>query len=147
MLPTLSVAWHCFCSITGVTTGCLQTTSRRRCPMRWTWIAVLVGGGVGLLAPDPAHAAAWRYTKHFHLPPVYECHTHLSRSGSRKDMSFETLRSEEHTSELQSRPHLVCRLLLEKKKKLMPSLRATRKGARPQCTRVSKTHVLRNSVQ
>src|SRR5436305_11765629 len=27
------------------------------------------------------------------------------------------IRSEEHTSELQSRPHLVCRLLLEKKKK------------------------------
>src|SRR5690554_7110159 len=26
------------------------------------------------------------------------------------------VRSEEHTSELQSRPHLVCRLLLEKKK-------------------------------
>src|SRR2546422_5546414 len=32
------------------------------------------------------------------------------RSNSR------TLRSEEHTSELQSRLHLVCRLLLEKKK-------------------------------
>src|SRR3989442_6983573 len=31
----------------------------------------------------------------------------LVRAGSR--------RSEEHTSELQSRPHLVCRLLLEKK--------------------------------
>src|SRR3989442_11711041 len=29
----------------------------------------------------------------------------------------EMARSEEHTSELQSRPHLVCRLLLEKKKK------------------------------
>src|SRR3989442_11979939 len=28
-------------------------------------------------------------------------------------------RSEEHTSELQSRPHLVCRLLLEKKKYLI----------------------------
>src|SRR5687768_18603359 len=28
-----------------------------------------------------------------------------------------TIRSEEHTSELQSRLHLVCRLLLEKKKK------------------------------
>src|SRR5690554_7006334 len=27
-------------------------------------------------------------------------------------------RSEEHTSELQSRPHLVCRLLLEKKKSI-----------------------------
>src|SRR5256884_7016635 len=32
------------------------------------------------------------------------------------------LRSEEHTSELQSRLHLVCRLLLEKKKKYKHSL-------------------------
>src|SRR5690554_6542822 len=31
-------------------------------------------------------------------------------------------RSEEHTSELQSRPHLVCRLLLEKKKRLINRL-------------------------
>src|SRR3712207_9496172 len=31
---------------------------------------------------------------------------------------FDGLRSEEHTSELQSRQYLVCRLLLEKKKKL-----------------------------
>src|SRR2546422_8628651 len=31
--------------------------------------------------------------------------------------SFTASRSEEHTSELQSRLHLVCRLLLEKKKK------------------------------
>src|SRR5437870_7444548 len=30
---------------------------------------------------------------------------------------WEAVRSEEHTSELQSRGHLVCRLLLEKKKK------------------------------
>src|SRR3712207_8326764 len=34
----------------------------------------------------------------------------ISKGGSR-------LRSEEHTSELQSRQYLVCRLLLEKKKK------------------------------
>src|SRR3989442_7258143 len=32
------------------------------------------------------------------------------------------LRSEEHTSELQSRPHLVCRLLLEKKNKFTPRI-------------------------
>src|SRR2546422_3936845 len=32
--------------------------------------------------------------------------------------TFGRLRSEEHTSELQSRLHLVCRLLLEKKKKI-----------------------------
>src|SRR3712207_7353683 len=31
-------------------------------------------------------------------------------------MGIEALRSEEHTSELQSRQYLVCRLLLEKKK-------------------------------
>src|SRR2546422_6897718 len=31
---------------------------------------------------------------------------------------YEAERSEEHTSELQSRLHLVCRLLLEKKKKI-----------------------------
>src|SRR5258707_6789943 len=38
---------------------------------------------------------------------------------AREDVHWdaETLRSEEHTSELQSRQYLVCRLLLEKKKK------------------------------
>src|SRR5687768_18181829 len=36
--------------------------------------------------------------------------------GSRRDASRAASRSEEHTSELQSRLHLVCRLLLEKKK-------------------------------
>src|SRR5436305_10141111 len=35
-------------------------------------------------------------------------------------------RSEEHTSELQSRPHLVCRLLLEKKKNMGASGRNDR---------------------
>src|SRR3989442_3715283 len=42
-------------------------------------------------------------------------------------------RSEEHTSELQSRPHLVCRLLLEKKKDIFQALTPTHcpdKGAR-----------------
>src|SRR5690625_6898325 len=43
-----------------------------------------------------------------------------SRSCSKAIMATSALRitrSEEHTSELQSRGHLVCRLLLEKKKK------------------------------
>src|SRR5699024_11465426 len=35
---------------------------------------------------------------------------------SKNDLKFLVLRSEEHTSELQSRFDLVCRLLLEKKK-------------------------------
>src|SRR5258708_19688636 len=37
------------------------------------------------------------------------------------DASPEHLRSEEHTSELQSPDHLVCRLLLQKKKILTPN--------------------------
>src|SRR2546429_6343453 len=40
-----------------------------------------------------------------------------TRSLDQKRQVNGTLRSEEHTSELQSRLHLVCRLLLEKKKK------------------------------
>src|SRR2546429_5808876 len=42
------------------------------------------------------------------------------------------IRSEEHTSELQSRLHLVCRLLLEKKKKQLACIHATHR-ARPSC--------------
>src|SRR2546422_7183747 len=37
------------------------------------------------------------------------------------------VRSEEHTSELQSRLHLVCRLLLEKKKNMMRTTRPHRR--------------------
>src|SRR3712207_8925877 len=37
--------------------------------------------------------------------------------------AFNALRSEEHTSELQSRQYLVCRLLLEKKKKISDVVR------------------------
>src|SRR5258705_10008357 len=49
----------------------------------------------------------------------------------------EEVRSEEHTSELQSLRHLVCRLLLEKKKKTMTT------GRLP--TRLSPTRICRYS--
>src|SRR5205809_1763121 len=42
---------------------------------------------------------------------------HLGVRVVQLDDGVEDRRSEEHTSELQSRLHLVCRLLLEKKKK------------------------------
>src|SRR3712207_9265468 len=38
---------------------------------------------------------------------------------SARGITISTVRSEEHTSELQSRQYLVCRLLLEKKKKII----------------------------
>src|SRR6266498_6118286 len=42
---------------------------------------------------------------------------HVRADGNQRLYRVDTeRRSEEHTSELQSRPHLVCRLLLEKKK-------------------------------
>src|SRR5690606_40510214 len=42
-----------------------------------------------------------------------------SPGGNTRASPDVVLRSEEHTSELQSRENLVCRLLLEKKKKMM----------------------------
>src|SRR5687768_18355213 len=49
-------------------------------------------------------------------------------------------RSEEHTSELQSRLHLVCRLLLEKKKKRPPQLNRFANPSQHPCPRVQCYH-------
>src|SRR3712207_8992488 len=46
-----------------------------------------------------------------------EGNTHGITVSAFSSLSLEPPRSEEHTSELQSRQYLVCRLLLEKKKK------------------------------
>src|SRR3989442_7096268 len=51
----------------------------------------------------------YMWNHHFFGDPFSDSCSGMMRKGRRK-------RSEEHTSELQSRPHLVCRLLLEKKK-------------------------------
>src|SRR2546426_7309947 len=45
-----------------------------------------------------------------------------SRSEEAAPSAFRTLRSEEHTSELQSPCNLVCRLLLEKKKNVSDAI-------------------------
>src|SRR3712207_6874304 len=59
-------------------------------------------------------------------PPVADAVTAARRAGAERVVvaayllapgHFADKRSEEHTSELQSRQYLVCRLLLEKKKK------------------------------
>src|SRR3712207_8368742 len=54
------------------------------------------------------------------VPPVQ----HLPQARGRQPHRS-VARSEEHTSELQSRQYLVCRLLLEKKKKLGTGARQT----------------------
>src|SRR2546422_8588622 len=62
----------------------------------------------GCLARDDVFAWGARDPGTRHRPPQ------MARADARP--AFPALRSEEHTSELQSRLHLVCRLLLEKKK-------------------------------
>src|SRR5260221_9547624 len=52
------------------------------------------------------------------------CYRRLSRGGEQTLQNL--LRSEEHTSELQSHSDLVCRLLLEKKKKRAQDLETHR---------------------
>src|SRR3712207_8021992 len=51
-------------------------------------------------------------------PDALAAALHAGRAAMRHARVGQHLRSEEHTSELQSRQYLVCRLLLEKKKKL-----------------------------
>src|SRR5437660_9976028 len=48
-------------------------------------------------------------------------HSCAARTACSREPPAARARSEEHTSELQSRGHLVCRLLLEKKKNPQPT--------------------------
>src|SRR5690625_5581874 len=74
----------------------------------------------------PAPTEVYTLSLHDALPISWQIAvtTHLLLASRVGDLPFarltpegyEDIRSEEHTSELQSRGHLVCRLLLEKKK-------------------------------
>src|ERR1039458_10681797 len=60
---------------------------------------------------------------------------------SSEEIVAESERSEEHTSELQSLRHLVCRLLLEKKKKKTKWLTYTSKS-RPSCSHCAESRIV-----
>src|SRR3712207_6884306 len=71
--------------------------------------------------PDAAGLAALRLrTDEHHDRPDDPGRAGVLRLRRRGDAGRRP-RSEEHTSELQSRQYLVCRLLLEKKKKTLPN--------------------------
>src|SRR5205809_1416519 len=72
-----------------------------------------------LLIPPPPRSTLFPYTTLFRSSPLSSAFLLLAFTDSEKCKSSRAeseSRSEEHTSELQSRLHLVCRLLLEKKK-------------------------------
>src|SRR5436305_10724770 len=72
----------------------------------------------------PPSSTLFPYTTLFRSSPARlstsrttsRCNLSLRNVPSYVSVPLPYLRSEEHTSELQSRPHLVCRLLLEKTK-------------------------------
>src|SRR5436309_7960031 len=69
----------------------------------WLGIVVLSWATTGLAAPAGTASAV--------------VSVHAAATTKTPSIKLPTQRSEEHTSELQSRENLVCRLLLEKKKK------------------------------
>src|SRR5205809_5751869 len=77
-----------------------------------------------LMIRRPPRSTLFPYTTLFRSGSAHRAAGHAGNGSRRKAISFacppirtSSSRSEEHTSELQSRLHLVCRLLLEKKKK------------------------------
>src|SRR6266498_945243 len=95
--------------------------------------------GQVLIAEADAFVAMWKDVK---LPDGRD---RVVRHGHGPERAIQTgigpvavrrakVRSEEHTSELQSRPHLVCRLLLEKKKHNQNKKKHVEQHERPQPT-------------
>src|SRR5690554_7092565 len=64
----------------------------------------------------PPRSTLFPYTTLFRSPGRRRSGRRRPARRRRRRPAGPPRRSEEHTSELQSRPHLVCRLLLEKKK-------------------------------
>src|SRR5690625_7112239 len=77
------------------------------------------GCSVNLPLPRPP-AWIWLFSTTTGLPLSLISSRAASAASSALLITRPSGRSEEHTSELQSRGHLVCRLLLEKKKKERP---------------------------
>src|SRR3989442_641121 len=84
-------------------------------------------GGIedeAVLGREPTGRLTFRRRVAVALPQPIHHHQREAGCGMRDADVVVSERSEEHTSELQSRPHLVCRLLLEKKKKQKSTSRA-----------------------
>src|SRR5215475_15602663 len=100
----------------------------------FVWFCFLCFFFFFLMIRRPPRSTLFPYTTLFRSPPPsWRLDVPLPKAWRRR-------RSEEHTSELQSRENLVCRLLLEKKKnkKLTTSTRNKRKKKKKRLNAVSK---------
>src|SRR3712207_7855580 len=81
----------------------------------------------------PPRSTLFPYTTLFRSPPLHPLPSRSTNPATRstpfhidrcifRANNLTPLRSEEHTSELQSRQYLVCRLLLEKKNNVSPTV-------------------------
>src|SRR5690625_6075334 len=99
-----------FSNSSTIAASCLLTFSSRSIEMRTSAMR---------RAPPPPHRCTG-WTRHWAnqcRPPAPAAAVMVEGDTAVHETSWQMRRSEEHTSELQSRGHLVCRLLLEKKKK------------------------------
>src|SRR5690348_18106010 len=89
----------------------------------------------------PPRSTLFPYTTLFRSPPrpprFRATASRTPSSSPRLPLGFSHARSEEHTSELQSPVHLVCRLLLEKKKKEITTTHVNRLTRLDTCERHS----------
>src|SRR5438045_7595898 len=87
-----------------------------------------------LMIRRPPRSTLFPYTTLFRSPSCPAWATSIGASSFRCSPT-RTCRSEEHTSELQSLRHLVCRLLLEKKKN-----KINRRKNKQHKKKISQTH-------
>src|SRR3989442_11207514 len=97
----------------------------------------------------PPRSTLFPYTTLFRSPSATSSAQLMVRAGDAFRLPLgqtKSIRSEEHTSELQSRPHLVCRLLLEKKKKITPERTQSSVVKSQLCQRfaIAKLEILNN---
>src|SRR5205814_2828841 len=78
----------------------------------------------------PPRSTLFPYTTLFRSPRWYDDQIARVRQNRKTPAGVVGSRSEEHTSELQSLRHLVCRLLLEKKKEQRPATATRRQDTR-----------------
>src|SRR5207253_4008502 len=96
------------CALLGIDAASLHKERERLGPLLETFVLQQLRRQASW-RPDPVDFFHYRDRDDFEVDIVLEF-------GSVAVAGIEVKRSEEHTSELQSRGHLVCRLLLEKKK-------------------------------